>query len=238
MGEQVSTTETHRNTSTEADATTARIAVTAEGFALETLFDRAPGVRVELEPAVAGPDSRVLLVIRSDAAARDDIASALRADSSVTAVEYLADRGDGWVFRVAWGEHPRRFVERVREEDATILSARGRAGGWTLQLLLPDRDALARAYEAIVDCECGTELERIGTYGGSRGGRFDLTDEQREALVAAYEAGYYEVPRAVTAADLADELDISHQALSERFRRAYGQIVGGAVVDGHDSVTE
>ncbi|WP_049899633.1 helix-turn-helix domain-containing protein [Halococcus agarilyticus] len=238
MGEGTPTADTRPTAAAEADATTARIAVTAAGFALGTLFERAPDARVDLEPAIAAPDDRVLLVIRTDATSQSEVAAALRADPSVTAVEYLADRGDGWVFGVAWDGQPRRFLARVRAEDATILSARGGGGTWTLQLLLPDRDALTRAYEAIVDCECGTELERIGTYGGGRGDRFDLTDEQREALVAAFEAGYYEVPREVTAADLADRLGISHQALSERFRRAYGQIVGGTVVDGRGSGPE
>jgi predicted DNA binding protein len=188
------------------------------------VFERVPDARVDIESTVATPDSHVLLMVRTDTTRRKSVIDALRADASVTAVEYLTDRSDGWMFRVAWGEQPRRFVRRVLAEDATILSARAQNDKWTLELLLPDRDALTRAYAAIEDCECGTELERIGTYGDG-GGRFDLTDEQREALVAAFEAGYYDIPRDLTAAELADELDISHQALSERFRRGYATLV-------------
>lgn len=47
-----------------------------------------------------------------------------------------------------------------------------------------------------------------------------LTQHQYEALQAAYEHGYFEIPRAITLEDLADTLDITHQSFSERLRRA------------------
>ena len=44
--------------------------------------------------------------------------------------------------------------------------------------------------------------------------------------MTAFEAGYYNIPRDVTSEELAAELDVSHQALSERFRRGHKQLVG------------
>ncbi|MFB9809579.1 helix-turn-helix domain-containing protein [Haladaptatus pallidirubidus] len=59
-----------------------------------------------------------------------------------------------------------------------------------------------------------------------RGGtRFGLTESQRTALQLAAERGYYTVPREVTADDLSEEFGISHQALSERLRRAHGNLI-------------
>jgi len=52
-----------------------------------------------------------------------------------------------------------------------------------------------------------------------------LTAAQREALSAAKEHGYYEVPRKVSTRDLADELDMSHQNLSELLRRATSKLI-------------
>jgi predicted DNA binding protein len=62
--------------------------------------------------------------------------------------------------------------------------------------------------------------------------RFGLTEEQQEALVESYEHGYYEVPRDLDASALAERLDISHQALSERLRRATGALVEDALLVG------
>ena len=55
--------------------------------------------------------------------------------------------------------------------------------------------------------------------------RPELSSDQHEALVAAFETGYYDIPRDVTLEELADQLGISHQALSERFRRAYEGLI-------------
>lgn len=47
-----------------------------------------------------------------------------------------------------------------------------------------------------------------------------VAPEQRRALTAAVEAGYYEIPRAVSLDDLADDLDVPRSTLSYRLRRA------------------
>ncbi len=47
-----------------------------------------------------------------------------------------------------------------------------------------------------------------------------LADEQLSVLETAYNMGYFEVPREVSAQALSDELDISQSTLSERLRTA------------------
>jgi len=54
---------------------------------------------------------------------------------------------------------------------------------------------------------------------GEPPGRYGLTDEQYGALTAVWEQSYYTVPREADLDALAEERDISHQALSERLRR-------------------
>jgi predicted DNA binding protein len=47
-----------------------------------------------------------------------------------------------------------------------------------------------------------------------------LTTAQREALTLAIREDYYSIPRETSSQNLADQLDISDQALTERLRRA------------------
>ncbi|KPN30565.1 bacterioopsin transcriptional activator [Halolamina pelagica] len=47
-----------------------------------------------------------------------------------------------------------------------------------------------------------------------------LTDRQREVLETAFEAGYYDWPREISGAALADELGISQPTLSEHLTTA------------------
>lgn len=47
-----------------------------------------------------------------------------------------------------------------------------------------------------------------------------LTERQQEVLQAAFERGYYEQPREVTASELADELDVAVTTVTEHIRAA------------------
>lgn len=52
-----------------------------------------------------------------------------------------------------------------------------------------------------------------------------LSPQQRDALLTAYRQGYFEVPRRTTLSELADTVEISDSALSQRLRRGTGALV-------------
>jgi predicted DNA binding protein len=207
------------------DASTARFVLPAEKFALARLFERVPNARVDIEPAIANAMDHALLVVHTDDTERDAVETSIESDQGVAAVEFLAEREDGWAYRVTWDERPHRFIQCLTAADATILSLRGQTGRWKLRLLTPDRAGIAQAHECMDALGCEAECCSITAIDNGRSDNSALTDEQREALLGAFEAGYYDIPRNVTADELADELGISHQALSERFRRAYRRMV-------------
>jgi predicted DNA binding protein len=72
------------------------------------------------------------------------------------------------------------------------------------------------------------ELERPVEPGEtlSRDALDELTDRQREALEAAYYAGYYSWPRDSTAEDVAETLDITGPTLHAHLRKAENQLLG------------
>lgn len=59
-----------------------------------------------------------------------------------------------------------------------------------------------------------------------------LSSEQMEALTAAVEHGYYEMPRDIDLGELAEKLDIPRSTLSYRLRRAEAQIAKQSVETG------
>ena len=208
---------------TSTDASTARFQLSAEGFALAELFERVPDVQVEIEPAVANPGDHALLVVRSEDEV-SNIDAALQAAPCVGTVERFAERADGGTYRVTWEKHMHGFFQQLAIADITLLSARARGGQWTLRLLASERSNIARAHEILTELGCDPECRTVSTLEGETT-ESNVTDQQQKALMTAFEAGYYNIPRDVTSEELAAELDISHQALSERFRRAHKQLV-------------
>jgi predicted DNA binding protein len=92
----------------------------------------------------------------------------------------------------------------------------------------PDREALA-AFKSFVT-ENGLAFELHTLYDGAEVATppknpDGLTNEQREALVLAYDQGLFDIPRRSTIRDLAGELGVSRQAVSERLRRGYDTLV-------------
>lgn len=85
-------------------------------------------------------------------------------------------------------------------------------------------DALEAAPELRVDVDSvGSDPvpSRAGRLGGG-----DLTARQREALAAAWRAGYYEIPREGSVADVAEALGVAASTAATHLRKAEARLVG------------
>jgi len=150
---------------------------------------------------------------------------ALAEDPTVTEPTTLSDHGDRRLYRVRTTD----AVETVLyplwvEAGGEGLSARFEDGWWHSRLRFPSRAAAAAYRDSLAAAGVTFHLE--GIYADdSDGPGACLTSEQRETLRLAYRRGYFSVPREVTTAELANELGVSAQAVSERLRRGYARLV-------------
>jgi predicted DNA binding protein len=69
------------------------------------------------------------------------------------------------------------------------------------------------------------ETESIRTFDPDQTTQYGLTPPQYEALTLACERGYFAVPREIDLEGLAEEIGVSHQALSERLRRGHQTLI-------------
>ncbi|MGQ3328274.1 helix-turn-helix domain-containing protein [Halorubrum sp. FL23] len=83
--------------------------------------------------------------------------------------------------------------------------------------------ALGAFHEALADLSDAT-IERVREFDRAASPS-RLTDRQRAALEAAVEAGYYEVPRDGTIADVAAALDCSTSTAGELVRKAEAAVI-------------
>ena len=108
--------------------------------------------------------------------------------------------------------------------------------GWSLNLRLPDREALTELAAMWREAGISFQLKRIAqTSSGNRTGHLaGLTTEQYELLWTAHESGYFEVPREASQTDLAEDLGVSTSGFSQRIRRGLGALLD-SVFEGEQS---
>ncbi len=97
--------------------------------------------------------------------------------------------------------------------------------GWTVRSQFADRADLASFWDACEQTGIGFQLVRLSRPDVTGADDYGLTEPQHEAVLAAFEMGYYDVPREATLADIAEELDTTTSALSERLRRGHRQLI-------------
>ena len=199
--------------------------VPADEFALDHSLETLPNLRFEIERIVSTGDKAVMPLLWIRGASREEVEETLENDPTVDNVTLLGDFDDEWLFQMEWVGHVDLIVQMLTNSEATILDAVGHRDVWKLRVLYPRRSLFSKTHEFCDEHGLGFEVESIRELDGEPAGRYGLTTEQYDVLATAAEMGYFEVPRSVTLQELAEEFDVSHQAVSERLRRATNALV-------------
>jgi hypothetical protein len=70
------------------------------------------------------------------------------------------------------------------------------------------------------------DLRRLVGYEGQGHPADELTDRQREVIETAWDMGYYEVPKAVSADEIATDFDLDPSTVAEHLQRAERNLLG------------
>jgi predicted DNA binding protein len=215
-------------------ATIAEVELHADEFTLYDSLSALDGLQYEVERFVASGSDRVMPYVwaSGEEFSSEEINAALAEDASVEHVELLADLGDEWLYQMDWIDDIDTLVQILVEEEGTILAATGNQRVWHLRILFSERESLSRTYEYCEENGLAFRLANLYKVDDGRKGRFGLRSGQQDTLETAYERGYYKVPRNASASDLGEELGITHQAVSERLRRAHERLVENTIILG------
>lgn len=200
-------------------------AVDGEEFTLGRVLSGPPVMRLELERIVPTGNA-VMPFVWATGEEFEAFEEKVRESPSVKELLALDKVGDSGLYRIEWRDHPEDLIEAIAESDAAVLEARGKEN-WTFRLRFPDHDKLSLFHNYCTDHDVTIRIDRTYTLTEEteRGRQFDLSQEQREALVLALRRGYFATPSEVSLDELADELDISRQALSNRIRRGNEKVL-------------
>lgn len=167
----------------------------------------------------------------NDFATFDD---ALEKDPTITSPTVLHEVDDKRLYRVCLTEEGKATTvhQAYVELDAVLLEGKGTKDGWFLQMRFPDHETFSAFRER---CDAvGVDVNLYTIYNQSQSTddvRYNLTEPQQDALVTAYESGYFDIPRETSLADLAQQLGVSSQATSERLRRGTERLVRHSLVE-------
>lgn len=191
---------------------------------------RAVEVPIDARPPQLREDGNVLLEF--SAPTNESLRRWLDADDRIRYL-HVASTHDRDTFRCL-SKHP-CIVHALISGGLIVETIRYRDGGGTFFGAVVGREVLEgvmeRAGEAV-----GVTLNRIypleseARQPASR--RWDITPKQEACLRTAYRMGYFSVPKAVTADEVAEELGISKSAFLERLRRGQSALFSDLFVAG------
>lgn len=210
----------------------ADITVSSGTFPLGRVLDEFPDVEIELERIVPLQEAIVPLFWIGNVE-HEAIKKCLLEHSKTKTVDVLTVNEEKTLFEVRWSADINGLIGALVDNRARILEATGTADQWDFRLRFATHDDLSSFNMALTNAGIPVTLNRI--YNPSLpDDESSLSVDQRKLLRTAYREGYFEVPRRTTQTQLADSMEISDSAISQRLRRGIKTLVGQTLFNDDD----
>ncbi|WP_459192779.1 helix-turn-helix domain-containing protein [Halosimplex sp. J119] len=212
-------------------ATEATFTVPSDQFPLGTVFEQLPDVSVELERIIPARDV-VIPYFWVRGTTVDDVEGAFTEHPGVERIQLVDSVADEYLLRIEWALDYDDVLTTLTETKIALIRATGTDQQWTFEIRGDARSDIANFQSRCRDLDIPITLMELHALTPVETATEEaLTDTQQEALVLAYNRGYFESPREVTMEDIGDELGISHQAVASRLRRGIKHVLGSTLTD-------
>ncbi|MEA1932010.1 MAG: helix-turn-helix domain-containing protein [Euryarchaeota archaeon] len=210
-------------------ATEATFTVPSDQFPLGTVFEQLPNVTVQLERLIPAQDT-VIPYFWVRGTEVDDIESAFIEHPGVKEIRLVDSVDDEYLLRVEWTLEYDDVLTILAETAVPLIEATGTNQQWTFEIRGDNRSDLITFQRRCRELDIPITLTKLHALTPvETSTEVALTDTQTEALVLAYERGYFESPREVTLEDLGEELGISQQAVGSRLRGGIKNVLGSTL---------
>ena len=204
--------------------------ISGEDFPLGSALTAGGDAEVSIEGVVPirGERAPYVWVSNGDLEAFERGARAAEAVLDVTRLDRLD--GDA-LYRVEWSADADGLLAGLAQYEAVVLEATW-LHRWRFRVRFHDHALLREFYVFCRDHDVDLSVTRVSVLEEKPGPgpSFDLTAQQRRALVIAVEEGHFEVPRRIDLPAIAGELGISERATSNRIRRGVDRVLRSALL--------
>jgi predicted DNA binding protein len=201
----------------------------AAEFPLGSVFETLPGVTVELERLI--PHEKLIIpyfwVRGADA---EDIEAAFDGHAGVINIKLIDAVDDEYLMRVEWDREYVGIISALSEADLVILTGVGMTEGWQFEVRGESREDISEFRDYCQQHDIQIDITAVHALLPVQSEGYELTDTQREALVVAFERGYFDSPRESSLEDIAEELGITQQSLSSRLRRGHRRLIAATLM--------
>jgi predicted DNA binding protein len=217
-------------------AVTVELSLPPENFPLGTMLTAGTDLHIEFERVVpVGAD--VVPIFWAWNGDLEAFEQRVRDDINVEQFVAIDQVDDRRLYLLNWDIPAGAFFGALTTTEGIIRNAHGYGDeNWEFELLFPSHDHLTRFHNVSRDNEIEYTLGKMQSLRDAGASQLAnvVTDKQREAIVLAFQRGYFMTPRQVTLSELATELDITQQSLSNRIRNGIEAIVEHALFSASD----
>jgi len=169
---------------------------------------------------------------RIESADFDRFEDGLRNDSTVGEFERVIEtRDEEAIYSFEYTDEAKLLSPVISAANGVILDMKNDGSAWILTIWMPERTDLVHLWDYARQNDIDIDLLRVNEYASLGKTDAGLTDSQREALLLAFETGYFEEPRNATLGEVAADLDISQPAASGLLRRGIKRLIVSSLVD-------
>ncbi|WP_049893853.1 helix-turn-helix domain-containing protein [Salinarchaeum sp. Harcht-Bsk1] len=197
-------------------------------FPLGSVFENLPGVTVELERLIPH-ETLIIPYFWVRGADTDDMEAAFEPHAGVSNIRLIDSIEDEYLMRAEWEQEYFGILSALAEANVVVLSGTGTKEEWRFEVRGESQETLAAFREYCQENDIPIAITAVHAMLPIQGEGYELTETQREALVLAYERGYFDSPREASLQEIADEIGITQQSLSSRLRRGHHRLIGATL---------
>lgn len=212
--------------------------VPADSFTLQQALAAEPDMTIETERLASHSVEWLFPFHWATGGDFETFQTAMEDDPTVANVTAIEESEDSVLYQIKWSDEIIDLITEITDQHASILKAKAHGEKWQLQLRFADEGQVSSFQKHFAERDRSFEVTRVYHPSASRQREYGLTVEQRDTLVTAFQMGYFTVPRDRSIEDLADVLDISSNAVSQRIRRGSANLIQHTLTIGTGETTD
>ncbi len=209
----------------------AEVQLVSEDLALVPTIEAGPDVTIRYEYETDGGERLLFVSVFGDEWSA--VESAMAADHTVSDPTRVATFANRVVYRVVVDTDLELVPQCCSERGLFVLERTSDGRGWLARIHVPTRDVLSSFRTYCREHGISFRVTQLRESTATDDDTYILTERQRKILSMAYYAGYYDIPRRVSQGDLAEQLDVSTSAVSQRLRRAVSSLIATTLEHDH-----